>query len=172
MVDVSSSEQCSRSRAERFGDAMVSWVDRLPGPVRRRLPKSLVGFCILSGFTFTIDLILLVLLRRGTHMPIVLAVTLSYAIAFGLNFLLNRTVNFQSHAPVGPQVTRFAIVAICDYGLTVGLTSWFTYLGLDFRVARVTAAGCVGIFTYSMSRWWVFRDSPASQRMGESSMLV
>jgi putative flippase GtrA len=159
MVDVSASVPSGQRRAERIGEALTAWVDRLPGPLRRRLPKSLVGFAILGAFTFTIDLVLLTVLRRTTHMPIALAVTLAYAAAFGLNFLLNRTVNFRSHAPVGPQATRYAVVAICDYALTVGLTSWLTHLGLDFRLARVTAAAAVAAFTYSASRWWVFRDS-------------
>src|SRR5215471_15765069 len=124
MADVSAAEPSARRRAERVGEALTAWVDRLPEPLRRRLPKSLVGFAILGAFTFTIDLVLLTVLRRTTHLPIALDVSLAYAAAFGLNFLLNRTVNFRSHAPVGPQATRYAVVAVCDYALTVGVTSW------------------------------------------------
>jgi putative flippase GtrA len=167
MFDVNASEPSYRRRAERVGEALTAWVDRLPDPLRRRLPKSLVGFAMLGAFTFTIDLILLTVLRRSTHLPIAVDVTLAYAAAFGLNFLLNRTVNFRSHAPVGPQATRYAIVAICDYALTVGLTTWITQLGLDFRLARVSAAAAVAIFTYSASRWWVFRDTLATEQLGQ-----
>lgn len=143
---------------ERVGVALTSWVDRLPPGLRRLLPRELVGFAILGACTFLIDLALLWLLKTTTSLPLPVDVTLAYVTAFGLNYLLNRTVNFRSHAPVGGQVARFAVVACGDYGLTLGITTGLAALGLDFRVARVLAATCVAVFTYSASRWWVFRD--------------
>jgi hypothetical protein len=76
--------------------------------------------------------------------------------------LLNRTVNFRSHAPVGRQLLRYAVVAAGDYGCTVSITTGLSALGLDFRLARLTAAAvavAVATLTYSASRWWVFRDA-------------
>jgi len=128
--------------------------------MRRRLPRKLVGFAILGGFTFLIDLALLASLREWTRLPLPVAVSLSYVVAFGLNFVLNRTVNFHSHAPVGPQTLRYALVVACDYGMTVGVTTGLAALGMDFRLARVLAATGVAVFTYTASRWWVFRDEP------------
>ncbi|GDY28956.1 GtrA family protein [Gandjariella thermophila] len=146
------------STAERAGELLTGWVDRLPARVRRWLPRELVGFAILGGFTFLIDLALLASLRAWTRLPLPVAVSLSYVAAFGLNFVLNRTVNFRSHAPVGRQALRYALVVGGDYGLTVGVTTGLAALGLDFRLARVLAAASVAVFTYSASRWWVFRD--------------
>ncbi|WP_426504756.1 GtrA family protein [Dactylosporangium sp. McL0621] len=146
--------------AERAGDMLTGWVDRLPPRLRRLLPRELAGFAMLGAFTFSVDLGLLMLLRRTTHLPIPVAVSIAYLAAFGLNFVLNRTVNFRSHAPVGRQVVRFAVVAVGDYCITVGVSSGLYELGLDVRVARVLAAGIVAVFTYTLSRWWVFRDRP------------
>ncbi len=143
---------------ERVGDFLTSWVDRLPPRVHRFLPRELVGFAILGAFTLGVDLALLVLLRHSTHLPMPVAVSVAYVSAFGLNFVLNRTVNFRSHAPVGGQVLRYALVVLGDYLLTVGVTTGLSYLGLDFRIARLTASFFVATFTYSASRWWVFRD--------------
>ncbi|GAB3833463.1 GtrA family protein [Dactylosporangium cerinum] len=148
--------------AERTGDLLTGWVDRLPPRLRRFLPRDLVGFAMLGGFTLSVDLALLVLLRRTTGLPLPVAVSIAYLVAFGLNFALNRTVNFRSHAPVGRQALRYALVAVGDYLLTVGVSSGLAALGLDFRVARLAASGTVAVFTYVASRWWVFRDRPGA----------
>ncbi|WP_327001821.1 GtrA family protein [Dactylosporangium sp. NBC_01737] len=150
----------STRSAERAGDLLTGWVDRLPPRLRRFLPRDLVGFAILGAFTLSVDLALLVLLRHTTRLPLPVAVSVAYLTAFGLNFVLNRTVNFRSHAPVGPQVLRYALVACGDYLLTVGVSSGLAALGLDFRVARLAASFTVAVFTYTASRWWVFRDRP------------
>ena len=143
---------------ERVGDFLTSWVDRLPPRLRRLLPRELVGFAILGAFTLSVDLTLLVLLRHRTQLPLPVAVSIAYVCAFGLNFLLNRTVNFRSHAPVGSQALRYGLVILGDYVLTVGVSSGLSALGLDFQLARLTASFVVAVFTYSASRWWVFRD--------------
>ncbi|WP_433205855.1 GtrA family protein [Dactylosporangium sp. CS-047395] len=147
--------------AERAGQFLTGWVDRLPPRLRRILPRELAGFAILGGFTFSVDLGLLVLLRHTTHLPIPVAVSIAYLTAFALNFVLNRTVNFRSHAPVGKQVLRYAAVAVGDYLITVGVSSGLYELGMDVRISRLIAAGLVAVFTYSLSRWWVFRDRPS-----------
>jgi putative flippase GtrA len=116
-----------------------------------------VGFAILGAFTFGIDLALLSLLKVHTSLRTPVAVAFSYIVAFGLNFLLNRTVNFRSHAPVGSQALRYAVVVAGDFGVTVGGTWGLAAAGWDLRVARVTAAACVAFFTYTAARWWVFR---------------
>ncbi len=140
------------------GDALTWLVDRLPARIRRVVPRELVGFLLLGGFTFLVDLALLAALRHWTRLPLPVAVSVAYVSAFGLNFVLNRTVNFRSHAPVGAQAVRYAIVIAVDYLLTVGVTTGLADQGLDFRIARLTAATCVAVFTYTASRWWVFRD--------------
>jgi putative flippase GtrA len=148
---------------ERVGEWLTSWVDRLPAPLRRLLPRELVGFAILGGFTFSIDLALLWFLETHTTLPVPVAVTGAYVVAFSLNFVLNRTVNFRSHAPVGGQALRYALVIACDYGLTLGVTSGLAAAGLDFRIARIIAGACVATFTYTGARWWVFRDRPETR---------
>jgi putative flippase GtrA len=145
--------------AQRAGEALTWLVDRLPAGLRRYLPRELVGFLILGGFTFLVDLALLATLRRSTQLPLPVDVSVAYLTAFGLNYVLNRTVNFRSHAPVGGQVLRYATVVVADFLITLGITTGLSYLGLDFRIARLIAAACVAVFTYSTCRWWVFRDT-------------
>ncbi|GAA5194496.1 hypothetical protein GCM10023322_59040 [Rugosimonospora acidiphila] len=141
---------------ERVDGALASVLERLPPRLRRVLPRELVGFAILGGFTFLIDLGLLSALHAWTGLPEAAEVSIAYLSAFALNFVLNRTLNFRSHAPMGGQALRYLLVLGCDYGLTLGVTTGLSGLGLDFRLARLTAAGCVAVFTYTAARRWVF----------------
>lgn len=141
---------------ERVDRGLVSALDRLPPRLRRALPRELVGFAILGGFTFLVDLALLSALHTWTDLPEAAEVSIAYLSAFALNFVLNRTLNFRSHAPVGGQALRYLLVIGCDYGLTLGVTTGLSGLGLDFRLARLAAAGCVAAFTYTAARRWVF----------------
>jgi putative flippase GtrA len=163
--------------AERVGMALTGWVDRLPPRLRAIAPPDLVGFAILGGTTFLLDLGLLTLLRVTTTLPLGVAVTLAYLVAFAVNFVLNRTVNFRSHAPVGGQAAKYAAVLAVDYSLTLGVTTGLAALGLDYRLARMAAGMCVAAFTYSASRWWVFRaaatSSPGEDReQGDREVVV
>lgn len=147
-------------RLERWAEDALTWLeDRLPARVRRVVPRELLGFAILGGFTFLIDLALLSALRHWTPLRLPVDVSLAYVSAFSINFVLNRTVNFRSHAPVGRQVLKYAVVVTGDYLMTLGFTTGLSALGVDFRLARLFAATCVAVFTYSTSRWWVFRDT-------------
>jgi putative flippase GtrA len=137
---------------------LTSWVDRLPARLRKLLPRELVGFAIIGAFTFSIDLTLLAILRDHTRLQLPVAVSIAYIVAFSLNFALNRTANFRSHAPIGGQALRYAVVLLADYLLTVGGSTGLTGLGLNFALARVVASFFVAVFTYSASRWWVFRS--------------
>ena len=59
---------------------------------------------------------------------------------------------------MGGQIARYAVVVIGDYLVTVLVTTGLSTLGLDVRISRVLAACFVAIFTYTASKWWVFRD--------------
>jgi len=153
---------------ERVGDVLTGWVDRLPPRLRRIVSREMAGFAILGAFTFGVDLTLLTTLRFWTPLPLAAAVSIAYVAAFALNFVLNRTVNFRSHAPAGPQAFRYGVVILGDYLITVGVSTGLAAVGLPFPIARTIASMFVAAFTYSASRWWVFRErapeaSPAAE---------
>ncbi|MBB5890102.1 GtrA family protein [Kutzneria kofuensis] len=145
-----------QTRAERFGTWLTSWATRLPKSLRFITPE-FVGFAILGTFTFLIDMAILAVLKTQTSLPLPVDVAIGYLAAFGLNYVLNRTVNFKSHAPVGGQVLRFTVITLLDLGFTTLATTWLADVGVPFAVARVGAACCVGLFTYVGARFWVFR---------------
>jgi len=148
-------------RADRAFARGVRTIWRLlPRPLRHRVPTSFVGFALINGFTFSVDLALLALLYRGVGLPHPVAITLGYVVAFGLAFVLNRRFNFHAHGPVAGQVARWIVVVLLNYVvLVLGVGSGLHAIGVPFLLARVVAAGAEAVWMYSMMRWWVFAVS-------------
>jgi putative flippase GtrA len=113
---------------------------------------------MINSCTFGIDLALLYLMHGQLQLPVPIAVSAAYACAFAVAYILNRIFNFQSHAPVGPQLTIYVVVVVVNYlAFILGLVSLLTYLGVDYRLARLAAGACEAVYMYSMMRWVVFR---------------
>ncbi|PPK64718.1 GtrA family protein [Actinokineospora auranticolor] len=146
-------------RGERFGAAMAAITRRLPFGLSRVVPPSLLGFGVINGFTFAVDLALLTLMRSGFGWPLPVSITIGYVLAFGLSFVLNRALNFRSHADVGPQVGRYVVVVTINYlAWILGVGSGLAALGVDYHLARVAAGACEAVYMYVCMRWVVFRE--------------
>ncbi|HEX8866354.1 MAG TPA: GtrA family protein [Lentzea sp.] len=138
-------------------EVVVRW---LPFGLSRVVAPSFLGFAIINGFTFGIDLLLLMLFRSGLGLPVPIAFTLAYVIAFGLSFVLNRALNFRSHAPVGPQAGLYAVAILINYlAFILGVGSALTAIGLQYVLSRIVAGACEAAFMYSVMRWIIFRDT-------------
>ncbi len=132
------------------------FVGRLPARLRRYVAPTFVGYLLVSGCTFALDLLVLSALHGVVALPI--AVTVAYCAAFGSSYLLNRTLNFESHAAVGPQLIRYIVVVAINYLVFIlGVTSGVAALGVDYRIARIIGSLGEGLFMYVSMRWIVFR---------------
>lgn len=144
--------------AERFHHGCEAAVGRLPVGLRSVVAPTFLGFCIINGFTFSVDVGILTGLRGGLGLPVPVAVTVGYACAFALSYLLNRTFNFQSHAPVGPQVAIYGVVVVVNYLVFIlGVSSVLAAAGLQYQLARMVAGVCEAVYMYCAMRWVVFR---------------
>ena len=96
--------------------------------------------------------------RGGLGLPVPIAVTVAYACAFMLSYVLNRTFNFQSHAPVGPQVGVYVVVVVVNYLVFIlGVSSGLAAIGVHYQLSRLVAGICEAVYMYSAMRWVVFR---------------
>jgi putative flippase GtrA len=133
-------------------------VNRLPFGLRSVIAPTFLGFCLINGLTFSIDLALLTSLRSGLGLPVPIAVTVAYACAFTLSYILNRTFNFQSHGAVGPQFAVYVVVVVVNYlAFILGVTSVLSAIGVQYQVSRLVAGVCEAVYMYSAMRWVVFR---------------
>jgi len=143
---------------DRFHKACEAVVDRLPFGLGKIIAPTFLGFCLINGLTFGIDLTLLTGLRSGLGAPVPVAVTIAYACAFALSYLLNRTFNFQSHAPAGPQVAIYVVVVIVNYLVFIlGVSTALSALGMQYQLSRIVAGTCEAVYMYCAMRWLVFR---------------
>ena len=149
----------AEQRGASFSTAMAAAVRWLPWGLSRVVPASFLGFVLINGFTFGVDLALLTVLRSWVQLPLWLAVTLAYCVAFGLSYVLNRALNFRSHAAVGPQVAVYVGVVAVNYLVWIlGVGAGLSLLGVEYHVSRVIAGACEGIYMYCALRWLVFRN--------------
>ncbi|CNG90240.1 GtrA family protein [Mycobacterium tuberculosis] len=73
--------------------------------------------------------------------------------------MLNRTFNFRSHAPVGPQVAIYVVVVVVNYlAFILGVTTLLVALGVHYQVSRIAAGLCEAVYMYCAMRWVVFRS--------------
>ncbi|GAB2809175.1 GtrA family protein [Lentzea nigeriaca] len=146
-------------KGQRFHALMEAVVRWLPFGLAEVVAPSFLGFALINGFTFAVDLLLLTAFRSGLGLPVPLAFTVAYVLAFGLSFVLNRALNFRSHAPVGPQAGLYAVAIVINYlAFILGLGSALTAIGVQYLVSRVVAGACEAAFMYSVMRWIIFRD--------------
>ena len=151
-----------RARQPRLADRFHKWceavVNRLPFGLRSVVAPTFLGFCLINGLTFSLDLAILTTLRGGLGLPVPIAVTVAYACAFSLSYVLNRIFNFRSHAPVGPQVGVYVVVVVVNYlAFILGVTSVLAVIGVHYQLARMAAGMCEAVFMYCAMRWLVFR---------------
>ena len=154
----------------RFSEVMAAVAGRLPFGLSRVVPGDLVGFGVISGCTFVLDLGLLTVMRGGLGWPLPVAITIGYVVAFSVNYMLNRVFNYRSHAPVGPQAGIYAVVVLINYLVCVlGVGTGLAAVGVDYRLARVAAGACEAVFMYAAVRWVVFRREGGSRSPAGSS---
>jgi putative flippase GtrA len=133
----------------------------------RIVTPSIIGFAVINGFTFAVDLSLLTAIRTGLRWPLPAAITISYLVAFGLSFLLNRHLNFRSHGPIGSQVTIYLVAIGINYAAFIlGATDGLAHLGVEYHIARIAGGACEAVYMYCVMRWIVFPDKKRPQRGG------
>jgi putative flippase GtrA len=148
----------SRTGAAWFTTAATAVIRYLPFGLSAIVAPSLVGYAVINGCTFALDLSLLTLFHGVAHWPVPVAITVSYGTASGLSYLLNRTLNFRSHGLVGRQVAVYAAVVTVNYlAFILGVGSGLAALGLEYQLARLVAGACEGIWMYVAMRFLVFR---------------
>ncbi|BAD55854.1 GtrA family protein [Nocardia farcinica] len=144
--------------ADRFSAWCAAVVRRLPWGLDRIVAPTFLGFALINSGTFGLDLLLLTAMHGGLGWPLPVAISIAYACAFGVAFVLNRTLNFHSHAPVGRQLVVYVVVVVVNYlAFILGVGSGLAAAGLDYHLARLVAGGCEAIYMYSAMRWIVFR---------------
>lgn len=146
-------------------------IDRaLPLWIRRRLPVTFIGYAIINGSGFLIDVTCLWVFYNHLHWLYPIAVTMGYGIAGAYSLLLNRWLNFQAEGHLAAQGSRYVVGLISQYVIFIlGLSSLLHLWGMNPEVARVVSACCEGLYLYALMKLWVFRGTPEPAKRVEAS---
>ena len=151
----------TRRAPQVFLHAITAIHRRLPRSTRRRVPVTFVGYALINGSGFLIDVSFLWLFYERMHLFYPLAVTLGYAVAGLYSLVLNRWLNFQAHGHILAQGSRYVVGLVSQYVIFIlGLSSLLHWLGMNAELARFLSACCEGIYLYVLIRIWVFRGTP------------
>jgi len=155
-------QDATRATQSRLADQFHKWceavVNRLPFGLASVVAPTFVGFCLINGLCFGIDLAILTGLHSGFRLPVPIAVTAAYSCAFAVSYVLNRTANFQSHAPVGPQFAIYVVVVVVNYlAFILGVSTGLAAIGVQYQLSRIVAGICEAVYMYCAMRWLVFR---------------
>nr|WP_244960255.1 GtrA family protein [Actinomyces faecalis] len=149
-------------RAPRVFLRVISRIHRLlPSFVRRVVPVTFVGYALINGSAFVLDVSILWGLYEHLHLFYPLAVTIGYAVAGAYSLLLNRWLNFQVRGHLATQGSRYLVGLVSQYVIFIlGLSSLLHWLGVNAELARFVSACCEGLYLYTLMRLWVFRGTP------------
>jgi putative flippase GtrA len=146
---------------------MAAISGRLPFGLSEVIPPNVVGYLLINGSTFCLDLVLLTVFHGVFKVPLAIAVTFSYGLAGLVSYTANRILNFRSHGAVGTQLPLYVAIMTINYLVFIlGLVDLLAVVGVEYQVARVLAACCEGVFLYCAMRWLVFRDAMGSTPVG------
>ena len=155
----------ARRAPEIFLRLITAIHSELPRFVRSRLPVTFIGYAIINGSAFFLDVGCLWVIETHLHWWDPVSISVGYAIAGVYSFLLNRWLNFQSHGHLVNQGSRYAIGLISQFLVFVqGLTQLLSWLGINLFLARLISACCEAAYLYVFIRLWVFRSTPESQK--------
>lgn len=149
-------------RAPRIFLKVISRIHRfLPKRLRALVPVTFIGYALINGSAFVIDISLLWVMYERLHWFYPLAVTLGYLVAGAYSLVLNRWLNFQSHGSLSSQGGRYVVGLVSQYVIFIlGLSSVLHLAGVNAELARFISACCEGLYLYVLMRLWVFRGTP------------
>ena len=150
-------EEGNGAAARWFADLTSRIRQVLPASVQRVLPTTFIGYAMINGSSFLLDMGLLAIITHFWQLPYSLAFSIGYALASVYAFFLNRWLNFREHGDLGKQSSKYAFVILSNYLIwIVGFGSFLDWAGIHVMVARVMAACLEGLYIYLMLRLWVF----------------
>lgn len=143
--------------ARWFADVTTRIREALPHALQRILPITFIGYAMINGSSFLLDMGFLAVITHFWKLPYSLAFSIGYGLASVYAFFLNRWLNFREHGDLGKQSGKYAFVILSNYVIwIVGFASLLDVLGVHVMVARVMAACLEGLYIYLLLRLWVF----------------
>jgi putative flippase GtrA len=113
-------------------------------------------FLVVGVLSVGVDTAGLVVLRELVGLPLALATTLAFALTLAVNFSLNMGFVFGVQGRLAGRLTRYAVLVVVNYGLTLLLVLGIAALGAHYVAAKLVAVACCALLNFFAYRHWVF----------------
>ncbi len=114
-------------------------------------------FLLVGVVSYLTDAGTLALLHSGGGVPLLVATSIAFAVGLAVNYGLNRVLTFGSAAPVGSEVTRYLLLVLANYVVTLALVGGLTAVGLPYLGSKTVATVVLSVANFVAYRSWVFR---------------
>jgi putative flippase GtrA len=123
--------------------------------LRRLARHSAVRFLVVGGFSWLVDLgVLLLLVALGV--PVWLSAAIAWSTGFITNYALNRVWSFGAAAPWRASAWRYLVLAGANAGTTVVVLELADRWGADLTITKTILTIILAAVNYFAYRFWVF----------------
>lgn len=139
---------------------------------RQRGLRQIAKFAIVGGGNFLLDISITNLLVLAIDWHPVYAGYVGTLFALGTSFFLNRRWTFRADTgAITHQAGRFLLIHGTGAAINaLTYTVLIRQFGIWYNLAKVLAIGGSGLWNFFLSKYWVFRESPATHQKKESEV--
>lgn len=115
-----------------------------------------VRFVVVGGLSLGANTGALYVLHGLLKLPLPLGAALSFAVAFVVNFGLNRIWTFGSDGSVLTHLWRYITLVCVNLGLNAVLVPALTWQGVPYLISQAMTTVSIAAMNYFVSRRWIF----------------
>lgn len=124
----------------------------------------LTKFLIVGGFSFAIDLGLLIVLHEVFGMDLWLATPIAFIASLVFNFVVQRRFTFQATIRSHVSMLRYGLLVIFNIFATDVIVNAFDNWSLTYAGGKVVATVSTMIWNFFLYKHWIFRNEDLSRR--------
>jgi putative flippase GtrA len=126
-------------------------------PLPQWVPPMLGRFVGVGGLSVGADVVVLVILRSGLHLPLLVATGIGYAVSLLINYSLNHAWVFEAEGDHARRVVRYLSLVAFNVASTFAFVAGLTAVGLYYLLAKAVAVAVNAVVNFTGFRFWVFR---------------
>nr|WP_281369878.1 GtrA family protein [Leifsonia psychrotolerans] len=128
------------------------------------MQHSSIRYLIAGGVAFLFDIGLLALFKNVFDWPLWLATGLAFLASFFFTYTIQRFFSFESSAPHGAALVKYAALVAINTLATVAVVTWISPTALGWIGGKVVATGASTVWNYFAYRYWVFNSTYSSKK--------
>jgi putative flippase GtrA len=119
---------------------------------------------VAGGLAFLFDIGLLALFKNVFNWPLPVATATAFLGSFVFTYTIQRLFSFQSAAPHGTALVKYAALVAFNVVATVAIVALVDATLFGWVGGKVIATAATTVWNYFAYRYWVFPAAPTSKK--------